>query len=257
MNIEHISVSRLTTFRECHAKYRFKYHDKIPADGPEPPYFAYGKTIHKIAEEYVDRKDPAAFHQIVMEVLSGKIEIEPGKKAPPITGDYQKKIHEHLRNLKNFSNKVGLDVEGYTEYDFKYDLSPPNNYLTTGFIDRIIVRNGRYFILDYKTTKKGPYRKNSVTVLKDLQLRMYAKVVQRDFGAKAEDIACCLYYVDGGEGEVVGASFSQQAIDDAEKEMLEAYIEIKNMAPEDARGRVGHHCKRCDYYKICPFYSLT
>lgn len=257
MNIEHISVSRKGCWDNCKCSYKFKYHLKIPVEGPEPPYFAYGKTIHKIAEEYVERGDPEAFHDIVLDVVTGKIEIEPGKTAPPIEGDYKKKFPLHLKNLKDFTNKVGIDHPGHVEYQFKYDLSPPNGYMTTGFIDRIIIKGDEYFIVDYKTTKKGPFRKDRYSVLNDLQLRMYAKVVQRDFGAPADKIHCCLYYVDGGNGELVGATFSQESIDAAEREMLESYIAIKNTPPEEAYGRVGNHCRRCDYRKICPFYSLT
>ena len=199
MKINHISVSRAQTFQECPCKYKFRYHLQIVPDGPEPPYFAYGKTLHKIAETYVARGEPGAFAEIAMDVLCGKIEIEPGKKAPALEGDYKKKIHEHLKNLKRFINQVGLDSKGHTEYSFRYDLDPPNECYTVGFIDRIVQKGDQFFILDYKTTKKGPFRKDQSTVLKDLQLRMYAKVVQKEFGAKAENICCCLFYMDGGE----------------------------------------------------------
>ena len=116
MKINHISVSRAQTFQECPCKYKFRYHLQIVPDGPEPPYFAYGKTLHKIAETYVARGEPGAFAEIAMDVLCGKIEIEPGKKAPALEGDYKKKIHEHLKNLKRFINQVGLDSKGHTEY---------------------------------------------------------------------------------------------------------------------------------------------
>ena len=255
MNIEHISVSRHGVWKTCHEQYKFKYHLRVPPDGPEPIYFAYGKMVHKIAEEFVSRGDPDSFQEIVMDVVKGKIEIQEGQKAPKLDTEYQNKLVEHLKNLKEFTLKIGLNHPGYTEYEFKYDLMPPKNYNVTGFIDRIVIKDDKYYILDYKTTKKGPWRKNEYTVLEDLQLRLYANVVHRDFGVAPEKIHCCLYYLDGGN--LVGATFNKNAMVEAEKELLEAYIQIYEMDPENARGNVGDHCRRCDYRKMCRFYSLT
>jgi predicted RecB family nuclease len=211
--------------------------------------------VHKIAEEYVNRKDPDQWHDIVAEVQNGHLEIEPGKKAPKLDAEYARKFPEHLKHLRSFTNKVGFDLPGHTEYKFKYDLNPPHEWLTTGFIDRIIIKGDQYFIVDYKTTKKGSFRKNSHTILKDTQLRMYAKVVQRDFGAKPENISCALFYLDGGD--MIGAKYTQQSIDEAEAELREAYRQVIEADPETVRGRVGNHCQRCDFRGMCKFYSLT
>lgn len=254
MNIEHISVSRLGCWDQCQEQYKFKYHLKTPSPFPEPIYFAYGKTLHKIAEEYVERGDPDQWHTIIAEVMSGQIELEPGKFAPELNAEYKKKLGSHLINLRAFINKIGLEgVKSHVEYKFKYDLNPPHEFLATGFIDRIIEKNGKFFIIDYKTTKKGPWRKNATTVLKDLQLRMYCKVVQRDFGVKAEDIRAYLFYMDSGKGDLVGAKYSQAAIDEAETEMREAYRQIVTFPAEAARGNVGEHCRRCDFRDLCKF----
>jgi RecB family exonuclease len=253
MNIEHISVSRKGCWDQCAKQYRFKYHYKTPSPEPEPIYFAYGKLVHKIAEEYVERADPDQWHNILAEVRNGQVEIEPGKLAPKLNAEYEKKFVKHTKTLREFINKIGLCVEGHVEHKFKYDLNPPYNWLTTGFIDRIITKNGKFFIIDYKTTKKGPWRKNQHTVLKDLQLRMYAKVVQREFGAKAEDIRACLFYLEGGD--LVGAKFSQESIDQAELEMREAYKQIVEANPETVRGNVGEHCNRCDFRTLCDSYQ--
>lgn len=255
MNIEHISVSRKSIFDECQAKYLYKYHLKVPSPVEEPIYFIYGKLIHKIAEEYVDRGDPTQFAEIVKDVMNGTIEIEPGKTAPTLDKEYSKKFVNHLKTLKDFIDKIGHGYPGHTEYGFKYDLMPPREFNVTGFIDRIIVKGDHYFICDYKTTKKGPWLKNNITVLSDLQLRIYAKVVQKEFGASPENIHCCLMYLDSGN--IVGATYNQQSLDEAERELLEAYIQIHEMDPEDVRGNVGQHCRRCDFRSVCKWWSLV
>ena len=256
MNIEHISVSRMSVWEECQQKYKFHYHLKVPLQGEEPFYFVYGKVIHKIAEEYVRRGDPNLFAEVVSDVLAGRVEIEPNKFAPKvIPRDYSRRMVGHLKHLKNLTTSIGgWDNPGSTEYKFRYDLNPPHENFATGFIDRIICRDDKFFIIDYKTTKPGSYRKNERTILKDLQLRMYAKVIQKEYGAKAENIRACLYYLEGGN--MIGATYSQASLDAAEDQMREAYRQIEGTNPASVQGKVGEHCRRCDFRKICPTYSI-
>ncbi len=255
MNIEHISVSRKSVWDECQERYRFQYHLKTPIPGPEKPYFAYGKIVHKIAEEYVSRGSIEQFNEIVNEVLMGKIEIEAGKVAPQLEGRYAQKLGGQLKNLKDFTLRIGLNHPGHVEYQFKYDLSPPNGYHVTGFIDRIVLKNNQYYIFDYKTTQKGPWRKSTDNILGDLQLRIYARVVQREFEVDPSRIHCGLYYVDGGD--FVGATYTQKLLDLAEQELLDAYLQIHQTAPEKAKANVGPHCSRCDFNQICKYYILS
>lgn len=253
MDIEHISVSRKQTWEECQQKYKYKYHLKMIPDGPQPVYFAYGKTVHKVAEEYVRTGGSRPIEEIAKDVLAGRILLEANSPAPALEGEYTKKFPEHIRHIKDLTQKIGFD--GMLEYQFKYDLDPPNNRMVTGFIDRLIIRGDKYFILDYKTTKKGFWRKNSNTIKKDLQLRCYGRVVQREFGAKAENIRAALYYLEGGD--LVSVRFNDEMLETAESELLQSYKDIQSTGPDDAYGRVGDQCKRCDWRKICPFYSLT
>lgn len=250
---EHISVSRKQTWQECQAKYKFRYHLKILPEGPVQPYFVYGKLVHKIAEVYVQEQGQKPIDDIATECLRGIIEVEKGQPPPVLEPEYRKKLPDHLRNIKQLSDRIGYD--GHLEWPFRVDLSPPNEHVVVGFIDRLIIRGDKYFILDYKTTKKGFYRKNENTIKSDLQLRSYARIVQKEFGAKTENIRAALYYLEGGN--LIATKFTQESLDSAEKELHDAYKEITSTNPDDVYGRVGDQCKRCDYRKICPFYSLT
>jgi CRISPR/Cas system-associated exonuclease Cas4 (RecB family) len=252
---EHISVSRQQTWMDCQAKYRFRYHLKVPVEEPTQPYFIYGKLIHKVAEVYVIEQGKKDIFEIAKDCLSGKIEVEPGKDPPDLDKEYKNKLPLHLQNIKSLTDKIGYD--GKTEHFFHFDLNPPNHHFLTGVIDRLIIRGDNFYILDYKTTKKGRWRKNPNTIRKDLQLRCYARVVQLEFGAKAENIKAALYYVDGGNGELVATRFSEESLVSAAQELHDTYLQITNTNPNDVYGRVGDQCKRCDYRKICSFYSLT
>ena len=250
---EHISVSRKQCWDECQAKYKFRYHLKVPVEGPIQPYFVYGKLVHKIAEVYVLEQGQRPIDDIAHDCLHGIIEVEKGHPPPVLEKDYRKKLPEHLRNIKQLTDRIGYD--GKLEWPFHYDLQPPDQHFITGFIDRVIIRGDKYFILDYKTTKKGFWRKNQNTIRNDLQLRCYARVVQKEFGAKAENIRAALYYLDGGD--LIATKFSEESLEAAETELHDAFKEITNTDPDSVYGRVGDQCRRCDYRKICPFYSLT
>ena len=253
MNIEHISVSRGKSYKQCPYYYKLKYHDKIPNPGEEQFYFVYGKIVHKIAEQHVVEGGSRTIKEISGDILKGKIEIENGKKAPPLPTNYRNRLPGHLKALERLNRKIGCG--GMTEHKFRYDLEPPNSKLVTGFIDRIIINEGRAWIIDYKTTKKGPFRENKETIKHDPQLRMYSRVVQKEFGIEAANIRAALFYLE--DEELLSASYSEESLCAVERELLELYDEIKGHAPEHARGVVAQHCSRCEYKDMCPFYKSS
>lgn len=249
MEISNISVSRYQTFKECRTKYRFRYELKVIPEKPEQIYFSYGKIVHKIAEHYVLNKGKISINEIAADVLSKKIPIEEPRLVP-LTDEYRRKLKDHLISIKNFSDKIGY--EGEIEWPFNFDLQPPNNKMVKGFIDRLIVKDsGYYFIIDYKTSKKNNWRKNSSTIKGDLQLRTYARIVQKTFNIDASKIKAALFYVEGAE--LVSTNFTNSSLQKAEEELIHAYDLIKEIPSEDAWGNVGSHCSRCDYNDICPF----
>lgn len=258
MKIEHISVSRKECFDECWTKYRFRYHEKLPSPFPEPPYFAYGKTVHKIAEVYVQKQAEMPINEVTKLILSGKIPIEErfGKVtfAPHLSPEYRDRLPEHLRSIERLVKLMG--TKGLTEFPFEYDLDPPNRCLVNGVIDRLIENKNKYWIIDYKTTKPGKWRKTPQTITNDVQLRCYARFVQRQYNVPAENIQAALFYLEkGGDTNLVGARFSNESLIGVEQELLKTYRQIENMTPQEARGRVGEHCRRCDYRGLCPYFK--
>jgi len=251
MNIEHISVSRKQCFDTCKAQYKYRYHLKIVSDVPVADHFTYGKIVHKVAECYVEEKGKRAIEDIASDVLNGKIFLEGTSISPPLPSQYKNKFPQHLNNVKTISDRIGFD--GELEWGFNYDLDPPNNKLIKGFIDRLIIRGDKFFILDYKTTKQGIWRKNKSNIGKDLQLRTYGKIVQNTFGAKPENIKAALFYLEGAE--LVSTGFTQESLDSAQQELIDTYDHIVSSDPALVAGSVGNHCRFCDYRKICTFYK--
>jgi hypothetical protein len=77
--------------------------------------------------------------------------------------------------------------------------------------------------------------------------------VQKKFDVPAENIQAALYYLEGGD--LIGARFAQQSLLDVEQHLLKTYQQIEVMDPDNARGNVGEHCRRCDWKGMCPFYK--
>lgn len=253
MKIDHLSVSRVGVWQLCKQQYKYKYHEKIPSLEEDPIYFTYGSIVHKIAERYIESKGKILISEIAEQVLDGRIPLDERKKLTKLPTEYKNKLVNHIRAIKKISDKLGY--EGHTEWEFNFDLDPPKKRIVTGYIDRLIQKDNNFWILDYKTTKQGPWRKSAKDIVNDLQLRTYARVVQKTFDIKAENIKTALYYLEGAE--LVGASFTSKSLDSVEQELLNYYLEIEKTNPNGVLGNVGSHCNRCDWRKICPFYSLS
>lgn len=250
MDIEHISVSRKQCFDQCEQAYKYRYHLKVIPSRPEPIYFTYGKVVHRAAELYVKNGGRLAISQIASDLLKGEIVLEHGAPTPQLPLEYKTKLPDHLRAIKSLCDRIGCD--GHTEYGFRFDLDPPHGRYIKGVIDRLIVRGDKYFILDYKTSKKNAWRKDASTISEDLQLRCYGRVVQREFGVVPENIKAALFYVEGSE--LVATKFSQKSLETAERDLLETYRQIEATNPDNVWGKTGYHCQRCEYNDICPFF---
>lgn len=253
MNINHISVSRKKCYDLCPQQYKYRYHLKLQSPVPEPIYFVYGTIVHTIAELYVQNKGTTPIDKICMSVLKGEVALEDGAAVPELPDDYKKKLIKHIKAVKNLTDKIGF--EGEIEKEFNYDLDPPNGKMVTGFIDRLIIKDNKAFIIDYKTTKKGKFRVDAESVKHDIQLRMYSRVVQREYGIPAENIKAALYYLDGEN--LIAAQYSNESLIQVEKDLLASYDHIQKSDPDRVWGKVGWHCKQCDYASLCPFYKGT
>ncbi len=254
MKINHISVSRKQCYELCPMQYRFRYHNEIKSPEPEPEYFLYGKIMHKCAQEYVEHRGKMMLDEIAHDILKGRIPLDTDREgnkkvAQPLSLEYRKRMPDELKSLQDLFDKVGTD--GQTEYNFSFDLNPPNQCLIVGFIDWFFKVGDQYFIVDYKTTKIGKWRENEWGIVNNLQLRAYARVVQKNFGVKAENITAALYYLQGGD--LVSAQFDHKSLVEAERDLLATYREIKDADPDKVRAHPGEHCRRCDYRSICQF----
>lgn len=244
MNIEHISVSRYDLWKECKCKYRFRYHLKTPSPIEEPYYFFYGSLVHRFAEEYIKAKGEKTLNEISNQILK--------EEKISLPGDYKARLPGHLRSIDSLTKKIGFD--GELELPFNLDLDPPNEKMVAGVIDRLIFKNDKRFIIDYKTTKPGKWRKDQSTIKKDLQLQVYAWAVHQIYKIDYDKIRGALYYLEGGS--LIPTKFNAGSIYKVIEELTHTYDEIKSFDPNLVIGTTGDHCGRCNYRSVCCFYKL-
>lgn len=251
MNINHISVSRADTYKQCPYKYRYRYHLNVIPD-TTPFYFTFGKIVHKVIEEYTKSQGNESLNELTKQVLSGNIELEPGKVAPSLQYKDLTRLNLHLENFLKLTDKIG--TTGDVEFPFDIDLDPPNNRKWVGFIDRLIRTNNKFFIVDYKTTKPGKFRKDKESIKYDLQIQGYCWIVRKLFNVDAKDIRAALYYLE--DAQLIDAgTFTNEILDAIPSKMLSIYKTIENHDPNQVIGITGDHCRLCDYKDICCFYK--
>jgi len=251
-----LSVSKIKTFKTCAAQYRFNYIDRLPKKTRD--YHTYGKFTHEILETFHQKKIDGSklsngalmnkCFESACESFKDNLTAEQKQEGFDTMLVYLDKISDKNHSASN--QVVGVEESFWVDIDDKV--------LLRGFIDRTQMdSDGWFHVADYKTSKKGKYRKTKApgprSIIHDLQLRCYAKVVQKEFGVPAENIKAALYYLEGGN--LIGAKFSQESLDAAEEVMLNAYNRIEAKDPDKVVGTVGPHCTRCDYRSICPFYK--
>lgn len=216
-------------------------------------HFVYGSIVHKIAEEYVRNKGQISITDIANELLKKKSNFkknitEDGPMVLPM--EYKNKLSDHLRAISSLTKELGF--EGHLEYEFEFDLDPPNNKILKGAIDRLIPNRDLWYILDYKTTKKGNWWKDTDTIKHDLQLQAYSMVIQERFNTEATKIVAGLYYLEGPK--IIGTKFTQDKLNNTKKILLDCYNEIEAALPEEAYHRIGFNCNNCAYNNVCePF----
>lgn len=251
MKILHTSVSRTENYIRCPQSYKYRYHlDIIPETTPF--HFTFGKIVHKIIEVYTLNRGKKSINEVQKEVLDGTIPYEEGKTIPNLDNLVKQRLNAHVHNFMRLADKIGTD--GEVEWPFDIDLDPPGGKKWVGFIDRMIVKKDHVFIIDYKTTRKGKWRKNHNTIKKDLQIQGYCYVAANHFKLPAANVRAALYYLEDAT-LVDSGCFDEEVLQSVPKNLLNIYNTIQSHDPDKVVGKTGDHCRNCDYSDICPFYK--
>jgi hypothetical protein len=247
----HVSYSEIKLWHECPRKHKLQYIDKI--DGFKGNlHTAFGTAIHSVCEhglldENLDRGKHflEEFEKEVTSLKEKEVEIQPDLyeqmvgQYEPIVSSFRDELDNYFEDCEVVSTEEKLyeDMEGH---DLKFK----------GFIDLVVkTKDGKYHILDWKTTSWGWDSRRKADKITNYQLTLYKyfwaqkhkiplDMVETHFGllkrtAKKNNTE--IFRVTSGQIKVKNAlTFLEKAVIN-----IKRGIAIKNRLS----------CKRCSFYK--------
>lgn len=243
--LERFSEYSMSTYLLCPRKYRYTYIEKPFQKQKKTVHvnFIFGNVIHLVCKEfYLTRAEERTLDKLY------DLFREDWKKSGIRTffksRDEEKELGERgLKMLANFYNsfsgKAPYQTESYMENKIK-------DYVLFGRVDRVdLSPDGSLQIIDYKTTKYfDAYENDDERERKTIQLKLYAYLLD---GAKCSVTSGAFYHME--EDKFDRIEFTKESI----KYIGEWFDEIINDIRYDRvfEKNVAHHCKYCDFYKLC------
>jgi putative RecB family exonuclease len=245
-----LSASSVKTYEQCPKKYFFNYIERVPRK--EWDHLGLGHLCHKTLEffheycmkKYVNKNDYA-------EIMS-KSFIKARKAFPKLSGNIVQKAKDLLSVQyldENGELKLGylgmLKKEGIPnvqgiETSFSFYLN--DKILVRGLLDRFdLMRDGRFHIIDYKTTKNTQY-------IDDFQLLVYGLWLKKKYPEMQSFRGSYILLRHNSNSK--SYDFTIEDINKIEKTLIEYgnKIMVENVwTPIPTR-----LCDWCDFKNICP-----
>jgi putative RecB family exonuclease len=156
-----LSVSKIKTFQDCKAKYKYSYIEKLPRK--EWDHFVFGKFLHEVLE---------TFHKSLIQnpdldlssLMTERFKAASENYKDKIKQDQKQEAHNILKNYLSslYENEIKRILS--VEREFYIDID--GKILLNGFIDRVeLDSDGIIHVADYKTTKNKKYMKDFFQLL--------------------------------------------------------------------------------------------
>lgn len=236
-----LSVSKVKTFLQCKAKYKFSYIDKLPKK--EWDYHIFGKFLHEVLEFFHQRiiegyNGPD--HSLMKEIFDKSLKGTWGHK---MTLEQKKECHQILSKylLKRSKEKETLPTTLHVEKSF--NVLVDNTLLINGFID-VVQRDldGVLHVADYKTSKDKKYLKKDF-----FQLKTYAYVMCLE-DPTLEKVRCS-YIMLRHDFDPIEVEFSRNDVLEVEKYYLDKAADIRK--EKLYRPNPSPLCGYCDFLSEC------
>lgn len=234
-----LSVSKTKTFKDCKAKYRFCYLEKLPRK--EWDFHVFGKFLHEILEK---------FYQKVLAGAVGLPNVILSMAWKEAYANWKVKLTaEQIKEAKEICNLFLKDLADTEKPPTVISVEEPffinvdGKILLNGFIDRVqIDSDGVLHVSDYKTTKNKRYLKNDY-----FQLQTYAFVMCLKDPSLKKVRTSYILLRHGFESMV--KEFDRDEIMQIEKSFLDYSDQIH--AEKLFRPNPTRLCGYCDYLENC------
>lgn len=237
-----LSFSRVETYQNCPAKFRFAYVEGLSVGAN--PYTSFGSSLHAALQRFYDQKLPACPSE--EQLLRYLFEVWDSSGFEGMTREEQLVWYRHAQDvLRRFharesgGYRLPADVEKWFELPF-------DDALVLGSIDRVDVdEHGRLEVIDYKTNKRV---KDRAGVRSSLQLAIYALACEHLYGRLPQ--AVTLYFlVPGVQVRVPTDEMDFDAVRRAVAEVA-ASVREGRFAPSP-----NGLCGWCDFRAMCPAWD--
>lgn len=237
-----LSVSKVKTFKDCKAKYKFGYIEKLPRKDWE--HHIFGKFLHEILENFHQKQidgDNSPLNVLLTECFKKSSENWKNKISIAQKKESQEILMGYLKKLTIEKSKGEAPTFLKAEKDFYINID--DKILLNGFIDRVqLDPDGVLHVADYKTSKSKTYLK------KDLfQLLTYAFVMCLEDPSLTK--VRTSYIMLRHNFEAIQQEFTREEIMKVEKIFLQYAEDIEK--EKLFRPNPTPLCNYCDYLDHC------
>lgn len=180
---EHISFSELKDHVECSFRHNLKHVDKIDMF-EENVNTNFGKALHDACENYLETRKMR--YEIALDFIREKWQ----EFDLPNMGQFMNESNILLEAVPGFLDDCFPGWECFSaEEDLMEELPKPHEDVNfKGFVDAVIKHDGKYWILDWKSSNKGwnDWKKKDDNL--KMQLILYAKFWGEKHGIPISDI---------------------------------------------------------------------
>lgn len=233
-----LSASAMSTYKQCPKKYYFNYIAR--AKRKQWDHFDLGNLCHKTLE---------LFHEMYIRDGTSK---KPLNKMMQHAFSIARKEYKHMADelieeakhllmiyLKR-RQKFGMPNVKGVEASFEFNVDP--DVIIRGFVDRLdVLDDGKFRIVDYKTT-------NNVKYLKKTQLLIYGLWLKHKY-PEVESFSAA-YVLLRHKSKLKKYDFNIVDLERTKKEIIDCASDIRSESEWAAIPT--RLCDWCDFQKICP-----
>ena len=233
-----LSASAVKTYDQCPKKYFFNYIERAPKK--EWAHFDLGNICHKALEVFHETYMKDGTKKKTLGKMMGDSFAVARKDFPRMKDEMLTEAKELLAEYLIAVKKTGMPVVKGVETAFNFNIN--EHILVRGFLDRLdVMKDGRFHIIDYKTTKNVKY-------LDEFQLLVYGLWLKREY----PDIESFRgSYVLLRHGSTLKSyDFNIEDINRVEKDLISYAEKIRY---EDVWTPIPTAlCNWCDFQALCP-----
>jgi len=257
-----ISSSKITTYKGCPLSYYFNYVLKPKIEVPQAPAKVFGKEIHVMLQKFYRKesnksfkKSPFTFKSKESFLNAWKYRwffgvVKNGFENYPQMAWSHKDQPGRLYGLGH--NILSAFYDHYINLSCPKEVEKPFNeefrgHKIRGVFDRIDVRDGEHYIIDYKTDKNSP-KKNPFILHKHPQFTIYSAIYEQMHKNELKGKRPVMLYLHLRSGEAFETKRSNKDYNYLEKLIISAKSGIEN---NEFTPFYGFHCTYCEYIPLC------